>query len=402
MDHRNKSGENEVVAVAQSAHLQSQSGWRAKLIPASPAAPKIMRQTNARLKKGQCMRGSQSQGEEHEDPRLLRKTLAYKRAFEAYMRSGEPIRLDEVKARAKNEERTTTHYVWRTRGDGKVRPSHRANDGKIFARDDPPPTGHPGEDYGCRCWAEAYTPDVEEYARQRLVSAVNDAGKKWDTGDFVWHALFGGGAPVSLSEMGLLQDVVDLYAKNRYGALNQQIIEAARQAGSGRFSYDFNKSYTFFSSIHPAFGGGTVSGEFKGTAELEDNILNISGTVEYYFSDEFTDPFNIREDLFGTSSPERLNELLVSVVNLLFARARAFVRQLAVELEEALKPHIDVDLDQIARSAESFVDAMQAAREFGLDVDIRLFVLATDLSIRYPIIGTWQTEFEARALAAPK
>ena len=45
------------------------------------------------------------------------------------------------------------------RGDGKVRPSHAANDGRVFAWDDPPPTGHPGEDYGCR-WAEPYVPDT--------------------------------------------------------------------------------------------------------------------------------------------------------------------------------------------------------------------------------------------------
>jgi len=50
----------------------------------------------------------------------------------------------------------TTHYIWRTRGDNKVRASHAANNGKIFAWDNPPPTGHPGEDYGCRCTAEPY------------------------------------------------------------------------------------------------------------------------------------------------------------------------------------------------------------------------------------------------------
>lgn len=37
-----------------------------------------------------------------------------------------------------------------------MRHSHAANEGKIFAWDNPPPTGHPGEEYNCRCTAEPY------------------------------------------------------------------------------------------------------------------------------------------------------------------------------------------------------------------------------------------------------
>lgn len=52
-------------------------------------------------------------------------------------------------------------YRWRTVGDDRVRDSHRANDGKIFSWDDPPSeTGHPGEDYQCRCYAEPVLEDV--------------------------------------------------------------------------------------------------------------------------------------------------------------------------------------------------------------------------------------------------
>lgn len=54
------------------------------------------------------------------------------------------------------EERPTTHYIWRTSGDDKVRPSHAVNNGRIFSWDNPPETGHPGEDYNCRCTAEPY------------------------------------------------------------------------------------------------------------------------------------------------------------------------------------------------------------------------------------------------------
>lgn len=42
-----------------------------------------------------------------------------------------------------------------------ARPSHAANNGKVFAWDNPPETGHSDEDYNCRCWAEPYIPVLE-------------------------------------------------------------------------------------------------------------------------------------------------------------------------------------------------------------------------------------------------
>lgn len=48
-----------------------------------------------------------------------------------------------------------TKYVWRTMQDERVRDSHRAKDGNEYSWDSPPAdTGHPGEDYNCRCYAE--------------------------------------------------------------------------------------------------------------------------------------------------------------------------------------------------------------------------------------------------------
>jgi len=43
-------------------------------------------------------------------------------------------------------------YVWVTVGDDKVRPEHEVLDGKIRTWYDTP---HPGEEYGCRCYAES-------------------------------------------------------------------------------------------------------------------------------------------------------------------------------------------------------------------------------------------------------
>lgn len=45
-------------------------------------------------------------------------------------------------------------YIWRTRGDGKVRSAHADRHGKTFSWNDPPDGGHPGEAPNCRCWAE--------------------------------------------------------------------------------------------------------------------------------------------------------------------------------------------------------------------------------------------------------
>lgn len=58
-------------------------------------------------------------------------------------------KLSEVRMRESGESR----YVWVSMDDEKVRPSHAANDGKIFSFDNPPDTGHPGHDYNCRCGA---------------------------------------------------------------------------------------------------------------------------------------------------------------------------------------------------------------------------------------------------------
>lgn len=52
-------------------------------------------------------------------------------------------------------------YRWRTSMDERVRDTHALKEGKIFRWDRPPSdTGHPGEDYNCRCYAEAVMEDL--------------------------------------------------------------------------------------------------------------------------------------------------------------------------------------------------------------------------------------------------
>ena len=60
-------------------------------------------------------------------------------------------------SRIRQEDVGITGYIWRTVGDGAVRNSHAALDGKRFNWDAPPSVGHPGDDYQCRCIAD---PDI--------------------------------------------------------------------------------------------------------------------------------------------------------------------------------------------------------------------------------------------------
>lgn len=49
-----------------------------------------------------------------------------------------------------------TEYTWITSNDERVRPTHKAHANKIYKWSEPPKnTGHPGQDYQCRCIARA-------------------------------------------------------------------------------------------------------------------------------------------------------------------------------------------------------------------------------------------------------
>jgi SPP1 gp7 family putative phage head morphogenesis protein len=105
---------------------------------------------------------------------------------------------------------TTTHYIWRTLQDEKVRPEHAANNGKIFAWDTPPETGHPGEDFGCRCWAEPYKAEdraLQEQSSQIVTFAKSDILPSWTREDFFNHYDHEKGKAVRLFEIGHLKNI---------------------------------------------------------------------------------------------------------------------------------------------------------------------------------------------------
>jgi SPP1 gp7 family putative phage head morphogenesis protein len=231
---------------------------------------------------------------------------AYRRAFVAYLRTGAPIRL------ALKEAGPATHYVWRTVGDERVRLSHAANDGRMFAWDEPPATGHPGEDFGCRCRAEPYVPGETEFAYHEIVGELVDEPERWEWDDFLRH-LYSGGAPVSLSRIGHLNDVVHQFAyrdgdTGAHSRLSSQIVAEARDVMSGSLTVTFDRTYDFTDVAYP-HGDAVVYGQFSGSVSNARGYLAIKGRVQFNFWDIFTDPADLREIFLGTSDPAAVHRL---------------------------------------------------------------------------------------------
>ncbi len=77
-------------------------------------------------------------------------SLQYQKAFRNYLRYGMSI---ERQLKADAETFPTTHFVWVTAGDDRVRDSHASREGQVF------PYGGslmPGTEAGCRCTAVPY------------------------------------------------------------------------------------------------------------------------------------------------------------------------------------------------------------------------------------------------------
>ncbi len=288
----------------------------------------------------------------------------YRKAFQAYIRKGIPIE------RSLKQGRLTTHYVWRTRSDGKVRDSHRANDGKIFSWDSPPATGHPGEDFGCRCVAEPYYAKETETLSHEL-RHTRDHAARWENFDFISHFHLGGGRNVTLAEIGHLSEVTKHWAI-RHGALQRwstQIISRARLVGSGRLSASFSNSYGF-ERVEFSHGDSVVSGDFEGLVIKNGSMLKISGRTTYRFSDAFTDPIDLREfSAWLRERPDRARRLIQSVGAL-------------------------VGLSDGPQGNPLHLNPDEVSRLFGIISDL--------FGSRYEVQGHWESEFEASVFADRK
>lgn len=207
----------------------------------------------------------------------------------------------------------STHYIWHTQEDDRVRPSHAANDKKIFAWGNPPATGNPGEDYNCRCWAEPIKKD--EYMHQDVTSIVDEGLNRWEWYDFVIHFYFGKGAAVELWQIGHLQDVINLASQENerqvFRGVENQTADKAREVVEGSFSDSFENTYNFkpVSFVH---GDSTVKGSINGTTREDKQSLIISAKISYTFSDVFTDPLDIIE--LSTHTPKDIEQFVQLVI----------------------------------------------------------------------------------------
>lgn len=78
----------------------------------------------------------------------------------ALLARDQTLKLNGQITRQRQQADGITQYIWTTSGDSRVRPSHKALDGSIQSWDVPPPPGHPGEDYQCRCTAFPVLPEL--------------------------------------------------------------------------------------------------------------------------------------------------------------------------------------------------------------------------------------------------
>ncbi len=212
----------------------------------------------------------------------------YRKAFQAYLRRGTPIEWS-IK-----QETLPELYVWRTREDEKVRPAHAMNAGRVFNRNEPPSTGHPGSEFNCRCEAVSFISGHTEFAYLEFDTSLASAYNRWTDVEFVSHYYFGNGQSVDLLEIGHLREIAEEYAweHGAFRRLCDQIADTARRARQGKFAYDFRSAYDF-GAVAFSHGNGIVLGQFTGSVLHESGMLRINGLAKFEFRDMFEDPLDL-------------------------------------------------------------------------------------------------------------
>lgn len=93
--------------------------------------------------------------------KLIRKRIGKTDANLKLIARDQISKLNGQLTRIRQQEVGVTRYIWRTSLDERVRFTHRVKEGKTFSWDKPPiDTGHPGEDFQCRCYAEPILEDL--------------------------------------------------------------------------------------------------------------------------------------------------------------------------------------------------------------------------------------------------
>jgi hypothetical protein len=218
-------------------------------------------------------------------------------------------------------------YIWRTVGDNKVRDSHAEMNGTVHDLSDSP---DPGQEFNCRCWAEP----INEAAglTQTLTTEIQDAGDQWGNLEFLWHFYFGGGEDKTLSEIGLYSACIEHAKQIMFDRVKAQVSDVAVARKSGVFSGSWDNSYNFKPVVY-SLGGVTISGIFSGQAEKDGDIIHVTAKAQYRFYDEFTDPFSVRQYVFGTSEVVELPPSLLGGAVLLTTDLAGTVFRISAEWE---------------------------------------------------------------------
>jgi len=188
---------------------------------------------------------------------------------------------------------TLRKWFRRYEADGIVRSVHAEREGEIFSWDDPPPGGHRGEDYGCRCTAEPYVPALTENLTITLRN-ISYSGRPWTSDGFVEHYFSGRGRGVTVRQTGHLSTIVESYMIIAEDRIKNTIAVIARQNFNGSFSDHVERSYDM-TGITFSVGDTPIGGRFRGLSHENLGILSISGEIGFYLRDEFADPLDIGE-----------------------------------------------------------------------------------------------------------
>jgi len=170
--------------------------------------------------------------------------------------------------------------------------------------------------------------------------------------------------------------------------INQQIIDKALSLNRpGYFEYDFKQSYDFGSYMF-CFGGSTVGGKFRGHIKYLKDIAYVTGTIDYEFSDTFTDPISIRQFLGGIKEyikEENEEQIAQKILNMLKKRfPNSSISDLnKEEIAEKILKLFGKTLSDLPDSS----DPKEVSDKWRNITDI--------LGTHYDIIGNWTTRFEA-------
>lgn len=91
--------------------------------------------------------------------RLLRQRYQVSRSRAELIARDQIAKLNGQITEKRQRDLGVSRYQWSTSNDERVRPTHRVLEGKIIEWDKPPPPGHPGQDFQCRCVALPYFDD---------------------------------------------------------------------------------------------------------------------------------------------------------------------------------------------------------------------------------------------------